>query len=294
MPGALEGFRVSASLEVVVAAAILLIVAALGIMPPASATAERPSDAGILYTGLIAGERIRLRIAPAAPGLNEISVEGLPASVRLRQLETLQEVAITPDGSVELEEGWWEVVVRSDRGRITFPLVVGAPPSESDPRATRLLAQARSAMGRVRTWREVEQITDANGGVVETVFEVARPNRLRYRTSSGAEAVIVGAVRFSRDPGGPWIRDQLPQPIAPEGPYLSYVDGAVGVRFGGLDRCPGEACRIVLWSLPSGRAEFAARVGAGGRIYAVAMVAPGHYMTSTVDRLDVPVQITPP
>ena len=293
-PGAIEGFRVSASVEVGVAAAILLVVAALGIMPPASATAERPADEGILYVGLIAGERVRLRLSPAAAGLNEVSVEGLPASVRARRLETLQEVSVTPDGSVELRDGWWEIVILSERGQVTFPLIVGAPPSESDPQAVRLLARARSMMERVRTWREVEQITDGKGGVVETVFDVARPNRLRYRTSSGAEAVIVGAVRFSRDPGGAWTPDQLAQPITSDGPYVSYMEEAISVRFGGTDRCAGEACRIVLWSLPSGRAEFAARIGAGGRIYGVAMVAPGHYMTSRVARLDMPVQITPP
>jgi copper transport protein len=296
MPGALARFRVSASLEVAVAAAILLIVAALGIMPPASATAtaEGPSEGGILYVGLIAGERVRLRLSPAAAGLNDVSVEGLPASVRLRNLETLQEVSVTSHGSVELQDGWWEIVVLAGRGQITFPLVVGAPPSESDLQAARILARARAVMGRVRTWRETEQITDGHGGVVETVFDVVRPNRLRYRTSSGAEAVIVGAVRFSRDPGGPWVRDQLPQPITSDGPYLSYMEGAAGVRLGGGGRCAAEACRIVLWSLPSGRTEFAARVGTSGRIYSISMVAPGHYMTSRVDRLDVPVQITPP
>jgi hypothetical protein len=51
---------------------------------------------------------------------------------------------------------------------------------------------------------------------------------------------------------------------------------------------------VVFWSLPSGQASFSARVGASGRIYRVAMVAPAHYMTSRVDRLDLPVTITLP
>jgi copper transport protein len=297
--GALERFRVSAAAEAALAAAILLVVGALGIMPPASATVEGPTvesttGDGILYVGLVAGERVRVRLSPAVAGLNEVTVEGLPASVRLRRLDTLRETAVTPDGSVELQDGWWEVVARGERGQVAFPLIVGAPPSESDPEAVRVLARSRSAMGRVRTWREIEQITDGNGGAVETTFQVVRPSRLRYRTSSGAEAVIIGAVRFSRDPGAPWTRDQLPQPITLDGPYVSYLDGATGVRFGGVDRCPGETCRVVFWSLPSGQAHFAARVGASGRIHRVAMVAPGHYMTSAVDRLDVPVEITPP
>jgi len=296
-PGALERLRLSAAVEVGLAAAILLVVAALGIMPPASATVEGPSverlpAGGILYVGLMAGERVRLRLSPAAGGLNGVTVEGLPASIQFRHLETFRETAVTPDGMVELENGWWEILVRGERGQVTFPLVVGPPVSRSDPAAARLLARARSVMGRIRTWREVEQITDGSGGVVETVFEVVRPGRLRYRTSSGAEAVIVGAARYSRDPGGPWLRDELPQPIAPDGPYVSYLEDATAVRFGGTDRCGAETCRVVLWT--SGQAQFAARVGAGGRIYRVAMVAPAHYMTSRVDRLDAPMRITPP
>jgi hypothetical protein len=292
--GALERLRVIAGAEAGLAAVILLVVAALGIMPPAAATLPQPAREGVLYVGLIAGEHVRVRVSPATPGLNEVTVDGVPASVVLRELANLQELTVTPGGPVELRSGWWEIVVRGRQGEVSFPLVVGTLQTDTDPAAARLLVQARAVMGRVRTWREIEQITDGSGGVVETVFEVARPDRLRYRTSSGAEAVIVGGVRVSRDPGGPWTRDRLPQPISPDGPYVSYLEGATGVRFGGSERCLAEACRLVFWSLPSGQASFSARVGVSGRIYSVAMVAPAHYMTARVDRLDRPVVITLP
>ena len=291
---ALHTFRRTATVEVIIGVAILLIVAALGIMPPAAQTPPRPADDGVLYAGQWGETRVLVRVTPAAAGLNEITVDGARASVRLRHLETFREAPVRPDGSAELSDGWWEIVVTGERGQTTFPLVVGSPPARSDPDASRELARARVTMSRVRTWREIEQITDGSGHAVETRFEAVRPDQLRYRTTSGSEAVIIGAVRFSRDRGGVWTRDRLPQPIALDGPYLPYLDGAAAVRFGGTDRCGGEICRVVLWALPSGRARFAARIGSDGRIYRVAMVAPAHYMTSRVDRLNAPLLITPP
>jgi hypothetical protein len=294
---ALGRFRRNVAIEVALGALILLTVAALGIMPPASVTPARPASEGILYAGLLDGMRVVVRLTPAAAGLNDVAVEGGRASVRLRHLATLREAPVRPDGSVELHDGWWEIVLTAGRAHTRFPLIIGDPSAamESDPRAVRLLAQAEAVMRRVRTWREIEQITDGKGHVVETRFEAVRPARLRYRTTSGSEAIIIGAVRFSRDQGGAWTRDALPQPIALDGPYVPFLDGATAVRFGGEDRCGGEVCRVVLWTLSPGQAHFAARIGPeSGRVYEVAMIAPAHYMTSRADALNAPLTIRPP
>jgi putative copper export protein/methionine-rich copper-binding protein CopC len=292
---ALERFRRSVSLEAVLGALILLVVAALGIMPPAAVTPAPSPAAGVLYAGDLAGSRVLVRVTPGTAGLNDVTVEGGRASVRLRHLGTFREAALSPDGTVELTDGWWEIVVTGGRAQTIFPLVVGEPPAGSDPAAVRDLARARAVMRRVRTWREVERITDGSGHAVETQFEAVRPNRLRYRTTSGSEAVIIGAVRLSRDRGAPWLRDLLPQPMQLDGPYAQYLEGATAVRFGGEESCAGEICRIVLWALPAGRAQFAARIGRrSSRIYGIEMVAPAHYMTSRADRLNAPLVITPP
>jgi hypothetical protein len=293
-PESLAKFHTSVAVEIALGAVVLLIVAGLGIMPPATATLPRPANEGLAYAADLDGRRVLVRVTPAAVGINEVTVSGIRVSIRFRRLEGFREAAVSPDGSVELGEGWWEVIVSGEGGQTTFPLIVGTPPAVSDPAAARYLAEAGTTMRRVRTWREIEQITDGNGHVVETQFEAVRPNRLRYRTTSGSEAVIIGAVRISRGQGGAWARDQLPQPIALEGPYVQYLEGATAVRFGGMDRCGTETCRIVFWALTSGQAQFAGWIGGSGRIYRVEMVAPAHYMTSHVDRLNAPLSITPP
>ncbi|HEY6103582.1 MAG TPA: copper resistance protein CopC [bacterium] len=293
-PESLARFHTTAGVEIGAGVIVLLVVGALGIMPPTAATPPRPDAKGPAYAADLNGRPLVVRVTPAASGLNEVTVSGIRASVRFRRLDTLDEVAVGPDGTVELVDGWWEIAVSAEGAQAIFPLIVGTPRVVADPLALRYLNQAESGMKRVRTWREVEQITDGNGHVVVTQFEAAQPNRLRYSTTSGSEAVIIGAIRTSRERGGAWTRDRLPQPITLEGLYVPFLAGATAARFGAMDRCGAEICRIVLWVLPSGQAHFAARIGRSGRIYQLEMVAPAHYMTSRADRLNAPLTITLP
>lgn len=314
-------FLRSLSAEIALGAAILLVVAVLTITPPAAVTMPVPARPPLILAGLAGPFRAELTISPAEPGWNRfeavVRTDGGPMDpqgsrilLRLTKLdEDLDPVTITlqPDAdrfSAEGSElgvpGMWEVQLvvrqRGTRDAVTaFPLRLGAPSGRPDVQAQQILQRAREAAVRVRTWREREQITDGSGGVTVTDLEMMKPDRVHYRTASGAEAIIIGATRLYRQGGGSWERDTLPSPIVLEGPYVSYLQDAAAVSLGRTGFCDRERCRVVTWQLKSASASFAAWVGLDTfRIYRLYMSAPFHYMTAQALDLNAPLRISPP
>ncbi len=308
-PTALQLLLRNVTREVGVAALVLLTVAVLTITPPARvrAAAEAPSEAKALTLAGLAGDlQVRLKVAPAKPGQNRFEVavsdrQGKPALTEARVFlwttkldedldpEKIPLASVGPgqyaaEGGQLGLPGWWqvEVVVRRP-GRpdvsTVFPLPLGELPLRpSDPVAARLLKEATRAMARYLAWREVQQTTDGEGGVVVTWYEAQKPDRLRYRTSSGTEGVIIGSVRYLRVGSGPWRRDTLPQPLSLQGPLQPYTAGAEGVLLGRREPCDSEVCQVVLWE--AGSASFAAWIEQKSyRVHRLLMVAPSHYMT---------------
>jgi copper transport protein len=309
--------------EVVLGAVVLLATAVLTAWPPAAVSVARPAAApGLTFAALPGDGRLRLKVAPAEPGENLIeatveSADGTPLGqdarvlVRLHKLdEDVAPITMTllgigagryanPD-PVLLPSGWWEVeVVLRRRGVLdettTFPLRLGAAaPPPSDPRAERLLQDARAAMGRLRAWRETEQIADGTGGVVVAHLELLRPDRIRIRTSAGAEVVFIGTARFVRDPVGGWRLETLARAVPTEG-GLQYLAGAQAAVFGRTAPCGDESCRIVLWQSPGRTAAFAGWVGTETlKVYKVLMIAPSHFMTATLGDFDAPIRVEAP
>jgi hypothetical protein len=140
-----------------------------------------------------------------------------------------------------------------------------------------------------------EQITDGVGNVILTQYEIVRPDRLRYRTSAGTEAIIMGTTRYLRERGGAWVTDTIAQPLILQGPYLSLLTDPRAVELGREENCGGEVCQVVLWELADGSASFAVRVGAtSNQVYGLLMVAPSHYMTSRPFDFNAPISIEPP
>ncbi len=310
--------------EIGVGAAVLLVVAILTITPPANVVSISAARQPLRLTGLAGASgqiEIRFSLAPALPGWNTYEVEvarglaPLPEAarvvLRLKHLEgPLTPVLVRLSGSEggrftasggELAlPGWWElsvIVRRADRPDdvVTFPLRLGTgagrPPEAA---AAALLERARRTGGSFRSWRQSEQITDGKGGAVLAVFDLQPPDRMHYRTSSGQEAIIVGARRFLRSDGGSWEADTLPDPLRLDGldPYLRDPEEA---RMGRPDSCDNEPCQIVLWQAPGGSAAFAGSIGTRtGRVYRLLMVAPAHYMTLRVYDINAPMHITPP
>jgi len=263
-----------------------------------------------------------LAIAPAEPGWNRLEVRVLDASgrplptggrvlVRLTNLDEpldvstvvlsdLGEGRFAAEGAELGLAGWWEVAVIVRRpGRLDaetiFPLHLGEECRPlADPDALRLLERARAAWASVRTWRETQQLTDGAGNAYLTWLEAQRPDRQRFSTSTGVEAVSLGRVRYQRSGGGAWTRYEFSSPTPVEGP-LFFLRGARGIRQGRTGRCDGEPCRVLFWTSPDGGARFAAWVGL--RRYLVStllMLEPTHYMTVRYSDIGAPIHIEPP
>ncbi len=320
---AVRSFLRTVAGEISLGAAVLLVVAALTITPPASVTLPAaPRQPPLALAGMAGPFRVDLTVIPAQPGWNRLEavvrgpegpLDPLSARVLVRALKLDEDVSpltitLQPQGGRFVAEGGelglagvWElqVVVRRRGVRdetTTFPLLLGSVPNRpSDPQALRALEQALQAASRVRTWREREQIADGVGGVAVTELDLVRPDRLRFRTGGGNEAVIIGSTRYFRTAGGPWEKDTLPSPVSLQGPFATYLQEPQGTVLGRPGRCGDESCRAVLWRSPGGTAVFAAWVGEKTyRVYRLLMVALAHYMTTEAYDHDAPLRIAPP
>ncbi len=327
---ALRRFLLTVTGEVSLALVIVLVVTVLTNVPPARVALATPAEGPIaapttLQMAGAAGElRIALTIEPATLGPNELTAvvtdRGRPLDpdarvlIRLVKLdEDLSPITINlaPRGdgrhAASVGElalpGYWqlEVVVRR-RGQLdaaaAFPLRLGqSPPPASNPEAMRLFEQVREAAGVLRAWREVQQLTDGAGNVDVTTVEFARPDRLRFRTSGGAEGVIIGTDRYQRTDTTPWEKQVLPKPITLVGPS-QYMQDAQAIARGRSEPCedePAETCQVLLWRNPSATANFAAWVGTQHHmIHRILMVAPAHYMTLQVTDFNAALRIEPP
>jgi copper transport protein len=104
------------------------------------------------------------------------------------------------------------VVVRLGDSRVEFPVPARAPPARAvAERATRAFRALRSV-------EFVERLASGAGAAITTRWVEQAPNRLSYRIVRGPQAVVIGARRWDRVPGGRWVESQtesLPFPTPP-------------------------------------------------------------------------------
>lgn len=307
--------------EMAVAAAIVAIAAGLTLTPPprpAGAAAPTP----LLFAGMAGDMHVALTIASTASEWHRLDVvvtdargrriaEGARVLVRLMTLDDdLDPIALTlahlGQGRYRHEStalglpGFWylEVIVRL-AGRLdvstAFPLRLGARPAAStDPVASALFEQARAAVAALRSWRELQQLSDGTGSAYLTWLEAVRPDRQRFKTSSGVEVIALGTDRYQRTGGGPWKRYVFSTATRVEG-AVYYMRDARAIRMGRALSCDVEPCRVLLWTSPDGGAEFAAWIGGRShRVYTLLMLEPTHYMTLHFSDFNRPLRIERP
>lgn len=311
------------SSEIALGATVLLVVAVLSITPPARVSMPALAQQPLALVGMVEDLTVRFTVNPAAPGWNRMTIlvqdsrsQVLAADsrvlLRLTKLdEELDRVTVPVvlrrgeeyvlEGSYLGLPGVWEVeVIIRRRGRpdsvTSFPLRVGRRPTPPlDVNAVQLFERTRTVMGKIQTWRQVDQITDGAGGVVITRQEMVRPDRLHYRTSSGGEVVLIGTTRYLREDSTDWRKDTVAPPPVLRGPYLEYMERPAVIRQGRKLLCDEETCQVLLWDLPEVSATMIGWIGLQtGRVHKMLMVALGHYMTSWPSDFDQPITIAPP
>jgi copper transport protein len=80
----------------------------------------------------------------------------------------------------------------------------------SGARARRLVDRAERTMRALRSLVEDERVTSGPGTLAVARYWLRAPDRLAYRTGTGAESVEIGARQWLRTPGTPWTATRVP------------------------------------------------------------------------------------
>jgi copper transport protein len=225
----------------------------------------------------------------------------VPVEVVAGRPETL-----AAQGLIFDQAGWWAVEIRVRRaGRedvsLWLPAFIEGPGAESkptkdagDPRAVRLLRRTEIETARVRSWEEIEHLSDGERSWATTWYAFVRPDHVMYRTSVGSEGRQIGFASYSRDAGGAWTRTRRDSAVRIEFRFPlaeGMADAQVGARFDD----EGRAVQIITYQEPSGQLRFAAWIDeTAGLPRRMMMHGPGHTMVSSIQRYNEPISITTP
>lgn len=99
-----------------------------------------------------------------------------------------------------------EVTV-SDRGRSFVAELPTRWDDAANARARRLLTRTESTMRRLRSVRQVEEVTSGPGSFARTTYRLQAPDRMTFRTDRGVETVVAGSRQWFRAGPGPYTVD---------------------------------------------------------------------------------------
>jgi hypothetical protein len=170
-------------------------------------------------------------------------------------------------------------VVVSGR-RVQFPVYAG-------PSAAGLLIRATRVFNSLRSLVYDESLASNPTHRVLTRFEMVAPDRLAYRIRGGQHAIVVGARRWDRSPGGRWIPSaQTPLDI-PSAPWSIIRDARL------IDRTP-RLLRVAFLD-PTVPAWFDVTLDRRTlRTLDMHMTAAAHFMHDRYLRFNEPLRIVPP
>jgi copper transport protein len=179
-------------------------------------------------------------------------------------------------------------VALAGRGRlqtVRFAVPGAWPPTPG----TTFLRHADDVFRALRTVVWQERLSSEPRRTLNTTWQIAAPDRVRYDIRGGGSGIIIGRRRWDRtSAGGPWepsATDRLPQPTAPWG--TQWRDVRV------LRVSPRRM--TASWVDPSVPAWFTATFDrATARPIRMRMTAAAHFMRDRFVGYDTPVRIVPP
>ncbi len=176
-------------------------------------------------------------------------------------------------------------------GTATFRL-----PRLPAPDGGALLTLAQRRMHTLRTVSLTERLS-WGAGATRARYQLEAPNHLRILAAGGAETVIIGDTRYSRDtPATPWKVDH-DFPVTPAPSYVwDYFAPLVAPRIIGSQPVGGHPTRIVAFFGRSDQVPvwFRLWVDQGGLVRRAQMLAQGHFMDHDYHGFDAPTAILPP
>lgn len=97
------------------------------------------------------------------------------------------------------------VAVRTRGGRWTTVLPSRWDPAGAD-RGRRVLERAQATMRRLRSARQVEDVTSGPGTLARTSYRLRAPDRFAFATGRGVQTVVIGTQQWVRTAASPWQR----------------------------------------------------------------------------------------
>lgn len=201
--------------------------------------------------------------------------------------------------------GCWEISSKSTGGRLvatisdadgTHRVSVPAVWNENgSQRARALLARAQRTMRQLATAQMRESVTSGLGETVRTHYRFNAPDRMEYRTQSGAHLIAIRKTGWESLQGGPLQKEPFGGP-GPEG----GVEFAQFFRWTIFDqnvRWMGANARVAQLALfdPSTPIWYRLTIARStDRVVREDMITQGHFMTRRWFAFNRPEQITPP
>ncbi len=183
-----------------------------------------------------------------------------------------------------------------ERGRqfvVTLPATWRA---DSTREARALLTRAQAAMRRLRSVREIEEVTSGPGSYARTEYRLRAPDRMAYSTSSGSASVTIGNREWIRSPPEGWSRRSYGSglPFSTRR-WFRWTTYARAARLLGRHREGGRAIAELALADEATPVWFRLFVDErSGRVVREQMTASGHFMTTRYYAFNEPVVVRPP
>ena len=166
--------------------------------------------------------------------------------------------------------------------RLTFAI-----PARPRPAAA-LVARATRRFRALRSAGYVERLASSPRNKVVSDFTLERPDKLEYRIRGGASGIIIGAHRWDRAPGRPWVESGQSPLLQPEPIWAGHFTNAFL-----LETTP--TTYVVAFMKPLGPTWFTVRLDRKTLLPRdLRMTTAAHFMTHRYTKFNAPPRIKPP
>jgi hypothetical protein len=256
--------------------------------PPQDAVVfSRQDGSDVLALAVVPGRRLNLQasvVGGQGEGVGDLNVSfrvGSDISAAEACGAGCYRATTPPIGAPKL------VVVKVVRPGRTTRWKVRVPRPWPPPDASALVARAARAYRRLRTFVIEDRLASDAKHALNTRWTIVAPDRLTYKVANGPAAVIIGARRWDKLPGGDWQESEQAPIRQPTPFWVSSTDAHV------LENT-SAAWRVSFFD-PKTPGWFELVIAKGSlRTLEMRMDATAHFMHEVYGRFNAPLRVTPP